>query len=74
MGGFNIVRWLRLSLIVGLSCLLLFVGCSANSASNAARKTLTVALDGTYPPFVFQSESGELQGFDVDIMKAIASS
>ena len=53
MGGFNIVRWLRLSLIVGLSCLLLFVGCSANSGSNAARKTLTVALDGTYPPFVF---------------------
>lgn len=72
MGGFNIVRWLRLSLIVGLSCLLLFVGCSANSGSNAARKTLTVAVDGTYPPFVFQSESGKLQGFDVDIMKAIA--
>ncbi len=72
MGGFNIVRWLRLSLIVGLSCLLLFVGCSANSGSDATRKTLTVAVDGTYPPFVFQSESGELQGFDVDIMKAIA--
>lgn len=72
MGGFNIVRWLRLSLIVGLSCLLLFMGCSANSGFDGARKTLTVALDGTYPPFVFQSESGELQGFDVDIMKAIA--
>jgi arginine/lysine/histidine/glutamine transport system substrate-binding/permease protein len=72
MGGFNIVRWLRLSLIVGLSCLLLFGGCSASSSYNAARKTLTIAVDGTYPPFVFQSESGELQGFDVDIMKAIA--
>lgn len=72
MAGFNIVRWLRLSLVAGLCCLLLFAGCSANNGSNAAGKTLTVGVESTYPPFEFQSASGELQGFDVDLMNAIA--
>jgi len=72
MVGFNIGRWLRLSLVIGLGCLLLFMGCSSNSGSSTAKKTLTVAVEGTYAPFEFQSESGELQGFDVDLMNAIA--
>lgn len=74
MMGLNFVRWLRLSLVVGLGCLLLLGGCSFNSSSSAAGKTLTIAVEGTYPPFEFQSEQGELQGFDVDLMNAIASS
>ncbi|MHC5833032.1 MAG: transporter substrate-binding domain-containing protein, partial [Nostoc sp.] len=28
----------------------------------------------TFPPFEFQSASGELQGFDIDLMNAIAQS
>ena len=74
MMGLNFVRWLRLLVVVGLGCLLLLAGCSFNSGSSAAGKTLTIAVEGTYPPFEFQSEKGELQGFDVDLMNAIASS
>ena len=74
MVGLNFVRWLRLMLVVGLGCLLLLGGCSFNSGSSTAGgKTLTIAVEGTYPPFEFQSDQGELQGFDVDLMNAIAS-
>lgn len=73
MVGLNFVRWLRLFVVVGLGCLLLLGGCSFNSSSSAAGKTLTIAVEGTYPPFEFQSDKGELQGFDVDLINAIAS-
>ena len=72
MADLSFVRWLRLTLVVGLGCLLLLAGCSFNSSSTAAGKTLTIAVEGTYPPFEFQSQTGELQGFDVDLMNAIA--
>ncbi len=61
--------WLQL--VIGLVCLILVSGCT-NSNSLAADKTLTIAVEGTYPPFEFQTEAGELQGFDVDLMNAIA--
>ncbi len=72
MAQLTFIRWLRLSLVVGLGCLLLLGGCSFNSGS-AAGKTLTIAVEGTYPPFALQTEQGELQGFDVDLMNAIAA-
>ncbi|WP_203580302.1 amino acid ABC transporter substrate-binding protein [Microbacterium hibisci] len=34
--------------------------------------TLTVATEGTYPPFTFHDESGDLVGFDVEIAEAVA--
>ena len=34
--------------------------------------TLTVATEGTYRPFSFHDESGELVGFDVEIAEAVA--
>ena len=61
--------WLQV--VAGLACLILFSGCT-NSNSLAADKTLTIAVEGTYPPFEFQTDKGELQGFDVDLMNAIA--
>ncbi len=61
--------WLQL--FVGLVCLILVSGCT-NSNSLTADKTLTIAVEGTYPPFEFQTDAGELQGFDVDLMNAIA--
>lgn len=64
-------RWLRLSVVVGLCCLLLG-GCGFNSGSGGGGRTLTIAVEGTYPPFEFQNEKGELQGFDVDLMNAVA--
>lgn len=72
MAGLTVVRWLR-QLVLGLSCLLLLSSCSLTSGSTVAGKTLTVAVEPTFPPFEFQSASGELQGFDIDLMNAIAS-
>jgi len=34
--------------------------------------TLRVGMEGTYPPFNYQNEKGELVGFDVDIAKELA--
>ncbi len=61
-------------LVLGLSCLLLLSSCSFTNDVTAAGKTLTVATEPTFPPFEFQSATGELQGFDIDLMNAIASS
>lgn len=38
-----------------------------------ARGTLRVALEGTYPPFNFKDDKGQLTGFDVEIAQAIAA-
>lgn len=38
-----------------------------------ARGTLRVAVEGTYPPFNYKDDKGQLAGFDVDIAKAIAA-
>ncbi|WP_045054210.1 ABC transporter permease subunit [Aliterella atlantica] len=61
--------WVRFG-FVWLVCLTI-AGCSFNSSSSAGDRTLTIAVEGTYPPFEFLSPSGELQGFDVDLMNAI---
>jgi cystine transport system substrate-binding protein len=37
------------------------------------RGTLRVGMEGTYPPFNYRDDKGELAGFDVDISKAIAA-
>jgi len=55
-------------------------GGSADPASTAAgddfglvtEGTLTVATEGTYRPFTFHDESGDLVGFDVEIAEAVA--
>lgn len=36
------------------------------------RGVLRVGLEGTYPPFGYQDEKGDLIGFDVDIARAVA--
>lgn len=36
------------------------------------RGMLLVGLEGTYPPFSFQDENGELAGFEVDFARALA--
>ncbi|MBP5972152.1 ABC transporter permease subunit [Brasilonema sp. CT11] len=69
MQRLTVIRWL----VLGLSCLFLLCGCSFTNGSTAG-KTLTVATEPTFPPFEFQSATGELQGFDIDLMNAIAQS
>src|SRR3546814_17812310 len=59
-----------------------FRSLGAGSAAGAAaqdllarikeRGTLQVGLEGTYPPFNYQDENGDLVGFEVDFAKALA--
>lgn len=37
-----------------------------------ARGTLTIAMEGTYPPFDYRDSRGILQGFDVEVARALA--
>ncbi|GLU31588.1 hypothetical protein Busp01_14300 [Trinickia caryophylli] len=38
-----------------------------------ARGTLMIGMEGTYPPFDYRDSQGKLQGFDVDVAKALAT-
>ncbi|TAF03825.1 MAG: ABC transporter permease subunit [Nostocales cyanobacterium] len=69
MVQFRFRRWLCWCLAIVLSCSLL-AGCSVNSG---AGKTLRVATEPAFPPFEFQGKDGKLQGFSIDLIKAIAA-
>jgi len=60
-------RWR--SLLLGLCCFV-FVLVSGTSYATTPRN-LTVAVEPVYAPFEFKSESGEIQGFDIDLIRAI---
>ncbi|MFI8415235.1 basic amino acid ABC transporter substrate-binding protein [Serratia sp. NPDC078593] len=53
-----------------ISCCLL---ASVSAQSFAAETTYVVGSGGTYRPFEFENSSKQLEGFDIDIIKAIAS-
>lgn len=38
-----------------------------------ARGTLIIGMEGTYPPFNYRDSNGDLQGFDVEVAKAVAA-
>ena len=59
----------RFCVLIVLICSLL-AGCSGNYRPN---KVLQVATEPTFPPFEFQGQGGELVGFSIDLMRAIAS-
>ena len=48
-------------------------GRSPTPLTALAGKTIKVATEGAYPPFNFVDANGELQGFDVDIAKALCA-
>lgn len=65
--------------LMGVMAVALVAGMSAKSFANEGllnkvkeRGTLLVGLEGTYPPFSFQSEDGKLTGFEVDFAEALA--
>jgi cystine transport system substrate-binding protein len=45
---------------------------TADAPPTLQEGVLTIAMEGTYPPFTFRDEGGELTGFDVDVARAIA--
>jgi polar amino acid transport system substrate-binding protein len=42
-------------------------------AGNTETPTIVVATDPTYPPMEFRNDLGELVGFDIELMEAVAS-
>jgi polar amino acid transport system substrate-binding protein len=46
---------------------------SAAGPAPAPARVLVVATDAAYAPFQFQNERGEIVGFDIDLMRAVAS-
>src|SRR5512134_3289063 len=45
----------------------------AAQAAAPARKVLVVGTDAAYAPFESQNERGEIVGFDIDVLKAVAA-
>ncbi|HEY9800821.1 MAG TPA: ABC transporter permease subunit [Leptolyngbyaceae cyanobacterium] len=62
-------HWLCGCLVIGLSCLLL-TACSGNLNRG---KTLRISTEPAFPPFEFTGQGGNLQGFSIDLMNAIAT-
>ncbi len=64
-------KWQQL--ILSLGCLLLIIACqSFYPTTNPDAKPLKVATDPTFVPFEFQKAGGNLEGFDIDLMNALA--
>jgi arginine/lysine/histidine/glutamine transport system substrate-binding/permease protein len=70
-------------LVLGLSATVLLQGCgpaaNQNPVSNTDSRadsanvlTLNIATEPTFPPFEYEGEDGKLEGFDLDLMSAIA--
>ncbi|MBD2435237.1 basic amino acid ABC transporter substrate-binding protein [Nostoc sp. FACHB-110] len=64
-----LLKWQQL--ILSLGCLILIVSCQ-NSYSATNSSVLTVATDPTFIPFEIKNAEGNLEGFDIDLMNAIA--
>lgn len=56
---------LRLPLLAASLAVVLSIGRPAQA------DTVVIGLDGSYPPFASVGSDGELQGFDVDLVKAV---
>ena len=59
-------RFLR-SLLLSLLCILIIGGVGRTQG----KPVLTVAIEPVFAPFEFRAPSGEIQGFDVDLIRAV---
>jgi L-cystine transport system substrate-binding protein len=60
--------------VLGLSATLvagLMVGCGSDKKASDKVTTIAVGTQNDYPPFAYADKSGELTGYDVDVIKAI---
>lgn len=63
-------------LLVAAMILTVFSGCGKTNdllATVKEKGVITVAMEGTWAPWTYHDESGELVGFDVEVAKAIAA-
>ena len=63
---FRGTRFLR-SLLLSLLCVLIIGGVGRTQE----KPVLTVAIEPVFAPFEFRAPSGEIQGFDVDLIRAV---
>jgi len=62
-----------LALLLGLGAALSPAVAADRLSEIKQRGTLKVGLEGTYPPFNYQDEQGNLVGFEVDVANALAA-
>jgi polar amino acid transport system substrate-binding protein len=55
-----------------LLAIMVIASLSLSACSNSNNKVFTVATDATWPPFEYVDEQGNIVGFDIDLMNAIA--
>ena len=76
MIGLRSKKWLTgilsISLLAGLA---LTAGCGSSNGSAAKNevkaKTYYVATRGTFKPFTYMDDKGELTGYDIEILKEV---
>ncbi|HCP30256.1 MAG TPA: amino acid ABC transporter substrate-binding protein, partial [Pseudomonas sp.] len=62
-------------LLVGMTALVAVSAAQAGAIDEAVKRgTLRVGMDPTYMPFQMTNKRGEIIGFEVDILKAMAKS
>ncbi|MFC6666073.1 transporter substrate-binding domain-containing protein [Deinococcus radiopugnans] len=68
------MRALRPTLVLGTALLLAAATSShAQPAPTLTKGVLKIAVEGTYAPFTFKDDKGNLTGFDVDVARALAA-
>jgi cystine transport system substrate-binding protein len=62
-------------LAIALTGLLLSAAAHADDLLDQVKQrgTLQIALEGTFPPFNYKAPNGQLDGYDVDVAKAVAA-
>jgi arginine/lysine/histidine/glutamine transport system substrate-binding/permease protein len=58
--------------LLGLASSLVLASCNVGPKGEAGGKVLKVATEPAFAPFEFQGKDGQLEGFDIDLMRAIA--
>lgn len=71
--------------VLSLVCTLVFAACGSNAptadsgatsspaaSASGGETVLRIALDPTFPPFQSQTGDGKFEGFDIDLMNAVA--
>jgi len=62
-------------LLLGVTALVAVTAAQAGAIDDAVKRgTLKVGMDPTYMPFEMTNKRGEIIGFEVDILKAMAKS